>query len=156
MNSNLAVETLELQREFNAPIERVFSAWAEADVLAQWFGPESFSVIKAEVDCRLNGKYDVTIESPDKKIIRHFGEYVEVDEPNTLIFTWELENQDCQGSKGQKATTLVELNFISLGATTTMLKLKHEKLPDQTAFDGHRFGWLSSFDCLNNILVLSQ
>lgn len=151
MMSANPVETLELQREFKAPIERVFAAWTQSEVLAQWFGPEGFPVLKAEADCRPHGKYDITIQSPDNKIIRHFGEYLEVDKPNKLIFTWELENQDCQGSADQVCTTLVELTFTSTGQGT-LLQLKHEKLPDQTALDGHRFGWSSSFDSLESIL----
>lgn len=40
MSAAAFVETLLLEREFNAPIERVFAAWTQAEVLAQWFGPE--------------------------------------------------------------------------------------------------------------------
>ena len=144
-------DTLELERVFNAPIEKVFEAWISADVLAQWFGPEGFEVIEAKIDCRPQGEYSITIQSPDNMLIKHFGEYIEVDKPNKLIFTWVLENQACRGSSEHTATTLVELNFIEQQQQTLIL-LKHEKLPDQTALDGHRFGWQSSFNSLQNLL----
>lgn len=144
-------ETLKLEHVFKAPIERVFAAWTNAEMLAQWFGPEHFSVVNVEANCQKNGRYDITFESPDKNLIRHYGVYLEVDKPTTLIFTWEIENQSCQGSVGHKATTIVELNFIPQGQTT-LLQLKHEKLPDDVAFNGHRFGWMSSFDSLSTLL----
>ena len=152
MSTAAFTEVLELQREFNAPIERVFSAWTHAEYLAQWFGPEHFSVCHATLDCRPQGKYDIQLESPDKKIIRHYGEYLVVDEPHQLVFTWELEDQACQGSEGQHGNTLVEINFKALGDRTLLL-LKHEKLPDQGALDGHRYGWSASLENLENYLL---
>ena len=147
MSAAVAEETLVLTREFHAPVDRVFAAWTQAELLAQWFGPEGFTVLESSVNCYAGGQYEITIESADKTRIRHWGEYVLVEAPARLIFTWVLDNQDCQGSKALCATTLVELNFVERGGVTE-LTLKHEKLPGQVALDGHRFGWLSSFECL--------
>ena len=151
MSAETFSERLELERLFNAPIERVFDAWTKAEVLSQWFGPGGFEVIEAEIDCRPNGQYSITLLSPEKQTIKHFGEYLEVTRPHKLIFTWYLEDQSCQGSKGHTAMTLVEIDFIQQGEQT-LLQLRHEKLPDQTALDGHRFGWESSFVCLDGLL----
>ena len=142
-----ATETLLITREFHAPIQQVFNAWTQAEVIAQWFGPEGFSVINAQIDLHVGGKYDLTIASPDKETVRHFGEYVEISPPYNLIFTWELEGQSCDGSEGQHASTLVTLVFKER-ANNTQLTLTHEKLPDQAAYDGHEFGWLSCLDSL--------
>lgn len=151
MSAISITETLSLQRQFNAPLEKVFDAWTNVHILAQWFGPEGFEVVSASCDCQPKGKYEITIESPDKNQIRHFGEYLEVEKPNLLIFTWELEDQTCQGCDGQLATTLVELNF-SANNAGTLLQLKHEKLPSQQALEGHRFGWQASLDSLSHLL----
>ncbi len=147
MSAQTFSEILELERIFNAPIEKVFSAWTKPEILAKWFGPDGFSVKDLSIDLRTNGHYSITIETPEKKEICHFGQYLKIDRPNTLIFTWELENQECQGSLAQNATTIVELNFFDQ-RNSTLLKLKHEKLPNKTALNGHRYGWESSLDCL--------
>lgn len=152
MSAETISETLQLERKFGANVTRVFSAWTEPEVLAKWFGPEGFSVFDAVMECRPGGKYCITIEAPDKTKIKHFGEYLEVDAPNKLIFTWELENQACQGSASQCATTIVELSFIEHEGGT-LLKLQHEKLPNKAAIDGHRFGWTSSFESLTQLLA---
>ncbi len=151
MSAQTFSETLELERIFDAPIDKVFDAWTQPEILSKWFGPESFSVKDLSIDLRANGHYSITIETPDEKKICHFGQYLKIDRPNTLIFTWELENQECQGSHAQKATTIVELNFFNQN-NSTLLKLRHEKLPDETALNGHRYGWESSLDCLSALL----
>ena len=147
-----AQQTLVLTREFNAPIQSVFEAWTQAEILAKWFGPEGFTVINAHADLTVGGNYEITIKSPDNNIIKHFGEYVEINAPDSLVFTWELQDQTCAGSEGQHVTTLITLLF-KLTSKGTRLTLTHEKLPDQAAFAGHQFGWTSSFDALHQYLI---
>jgi uncharacterized protein YndB with AHSA1/START domain len=147
-----AQQTLEIFREFTAPIQAVFEAWTQADVLANWFGPEGFIVLNAQTDLSVGGKYEITIQSPDNNTIKHFGEYVEINEPNSLIFTWELKDQTCAGSEGQHVSTLVSLLFEET-TKGTLLTLTHEKLPDQAAFAGHQFGWQSSLEALHQHLI---
>jgi len=150
MNSDQP-ENLVVKRIFLADIDRVFDAWTQPELLAQWFGPEGFMVSKSELDLTVGGKYIIEIISPDNNTIKHFGEYVEVDRPNSLIFTWILDNQQCQGSQQQRVDTLVTLAFKSINDETE-LTLTHEKLPSKEAFDGHEFGWVSSFNSLEQLL----
>lgn len=147
-----APQTLKICREFSAPIQAVFEAWTQADVLAKWFGPQGFIVLNAQTDLAVGGRYEITIQSPDNNIIKHYGEYVEIKAPNTLIFTWVLQDQSCAGSEGQHETTLVTLLFEKTDKGT-LLTLTHEKLPDQAAYDGHQFGWQSSLEALNQHLI---
>ena len=151
MTASSSQETLDLSRVINASIERVFDAWTRAEVLAQWFGPVGFEVIDATIDCRPAGKYSITLVSPEETEIKHYGEYLEVRRPHRLVFTWILENQDCGGSAGYQTNTIVEINFTSRG-DQTLITLRHEKLPDVQAKNGHRFGWISSFDSLERLL----
>jgi len=150
--SNLASETLELKRVFAASIERVFDAWTKAEILVQWFGPVGFSILSADNDLTVGGQYKIIIQSPDKKQISHRGEYVEISAPNTLAFTWIIEDQACGGCEGVQAITLVSLAFKTVGDSTELV-LTHEKLPSQAAVDGHQFGWQGSFDSLAALLT---
>jgi len=147
-------DVLVIKRQFSAPIERVFAAWTDADVLARWFGPEGFVVTRSTVDLSVGGAYEIEIQSPDGQLIKHFGHYMEISVPNKLVFTWILEDQACQGSEGQCAETLVSIAFTRIDQATE-ITLTHEHLPDQAAYDGHAFGWNSSFDSLE-ILCLKD
>lgn len=151
MTAAPAQESLVLNRIFNAPVQAVFDAWTTTAALAQWFGPKDYKVLSTHCDLSVGGQYDILIQSPDNRTIRHFGEYVEINAPHTLIFTWILDNQACRGSEDQQAITLVTLLFEAVAAGTS-LTLTHEKLPNQAACDGHAFGWTSSFDALATYL----
>src|SRR5690606_29820562 len=41
---------LHLERSYDAPVDTVWEAWTDADVLARWWGPEKTFVPAAEVD----------------------------------------------------------------------------------------------------------
>ena len=152
MSAELITDTLLIEREIHASIDDVFNAWTHAEILAQWFGPKGMNVADAKLDCRAGGEYSITLHSADEKHITHNGKYLEVSPPHTLIFTWVLNNQECEGSMNQNCVTLVELNFFDKGYCT-LLRLRHEKLPNQVAHDGHRFGWESSLERLGGLLA---
>ncbi|PCJ31963.1 MAG: polyketide cyclase [Moraxellaceae bacterium] len=152
MTATTSVESLIVKREFTAPIERVFEAWTNVEVLAQWFGPEGFTVLDAKSDLKVGGQYEWVIQSPDNNQIKHFGEYVEISKPTSLVFTWVLDDQGCSGSAGECADTLVSIAFKTVTNGTEVV-LTHEKLPSEKSFEGHQFGWQSSFDSLAALLA---
>ena len=147
----MTTEVLELKHEFNAPIEKVFLAWTTPEYLVKWFGPQEFEVLSAEVDLQFKGKYSITLKSPDNKIIEHSGEYLEIEKPNKLVFTWILENQACGGSAGHYEVTIVDLSFTQQ-QELTILYLRHERLPNKASYDGHKFGWQSSLKGLDHLI----
>ena len=152
MTDAIIRDRLMVKRIFSADIEKVFDAWTKPEFLTHWFGPDGFKVSKSEIELAVGGKYMIEMNSPDNQIIQHFGEYIEISRPNRLIFTWELDDQQCQGSEELKLNTLVTLNLMAIGRNKTELNLLHEKLPTQQAIDGHQFGWSSSLDCLERFL----
>ena len=141
--------TLTLRRVFNAPIARVFEAWTKAEVLASWFGPVGFTVTASTIDLRKGGAYHIALRSPEGTAIKHFGEYIEVTPPEKLVFTWLLENQACRGCDNQCAETLVTIDFKRIDESTEV-QLTHEHLPNKDAYDGHVYGWSSTFDSFEN------
>ncbi len=152
MNNKVNIrDVLVLKRIFSAPVERVFDAWTKPEVLANWFGPEGFSVNRSEVQLHVGGRYDIELCSPDGKHIRHFGNYLEISKPHKLAFTWMLVDQACKGSEGLVAETIVSIEFIRIEQTTE-LTLTHEQLPSKEAYDGHKFGWTSSLNSLTSYL----
>ncbi len=144
--------TVSLTRDFNAPREKVFQAWTDPEILTKWFGPKGVSTESAQVDLKVGGKYQFTMKEPDGKIINLGGQYREIDPPNKLVFTWILDGQDCGGSEGQYAETVVTIEFQDIG-TSTRLILTHDFLPSEESKEGHTMGWNGSFDCLEAVLI---
>jgi uncharacterized protein YndB with AHSA1/START domain len=53
-----------VEREFDAPIERVWAAWTTPDDLRAWWGPTGFTCPRAETDIRPGGHIFVTMRAP--------------------------------------------------------------------------------------------
>lgn len=141
-------DVLVLKRIFKVPVEKVFDAWTKPEILAEWFGPEGFSVIRSEVHLNVGGSYHIDICSPDGKQISHYGSYLEISRPHRLAFTWMLADQACKDCDDLLAETIVSIEFKPIEQHTE-LTLTHEQLPDKDAYDGHKFGWTSSLDSLS-------
>ena len=58
MATSTAVKpSLTLKRRFNAPPEKVFSAWTDPEKVKRWMGPGEVKAVLAEIDPRTGGRY---------------------------------------------------------------------------------------------------
>ncbi|HEY1006269.1 MAG TPA: SRPBCC domain-containing protein [Sphingobacteriaceae bacterium] len=80
-------QEIHITREFELPVELLFTAYADADLVAQWMGTK---VLKLE--SRPHGSY--RFETTDPKGNRHyFNGTIHEYEPNRIITrTFEMEN----------------------------------------------------------------
>ena len=76
-----------ITHEFAAPRERVFQAWTDPQILAQWWGPKGFTNPVCEWDVRPGGKiYDV-MRAPNGMEHAMGGEFREIAPPGRLVFS---------------------------------------------------------------------
>jgi uncharacterized protein YndB with AHSA1/START domain len=77
-----------LTRVFAAPRERVWREWTEPEAFADWFGAPSGEVPLETVtmDVRAGGAWRMTMRAGRGEIHWH-GEYLDVVEPERLVFT---------------------------------------------------------------------
>jgi uncharacterized protein YndB with AHSA1/START domain len=57
--------TVAITRVLDAPRERVFKAWTQAQDLAHWWGPKGFTVSACETDASPGGVFRVCARSPE-------------------------------------------------------------------------------------------
>ncbi len=69
---------VELTRTFKAPIELVFEAWVQPELIKQWWGPEGYSCPEAQINFMVGGKNLLAMKSPDGKTIWSTGTYKEI------------------------------------------------------------------------------
>ena len=137
--------TLYLRRRFDAPRDRVYAAWTQAEALAQWFVPCSTEVEVEELDVRVGGRYRIRMRDENGTHVAT-GIYREVRAQERLVFTWEW----AEGGMdiGQ---TLVTLEFRARGAATELVFI-HERFPTTAARDEHEQGWTECLDALAEYL----
>jgi uncharacterized protein YndB with AHSA1/START domain len=117
---------VELSVRLDAPPEDVFPYLTEPDRYVRWQG------VKAELDPRPGGTYRVWMDA--STVAR--GEFVEVDPPRRVVFTWGWEGNE----RVPPGSTIVELTLEAEG-DATILSLRHTGLPDGEAAAMHEEGW---------------
>ncbi|HWK65580.1 MAG TPA: SRPBCC family protein [Rhizobiaceae bacterium] len=87
MVANTSDRELVLSRLIDAPREKVYRAWTEADILKQWFAPKPWTTPRAELDVRPGGGSLVVMRDPDGNEYPNRGVYLEVVPNERLVFT---------------------------------------------------------------------
>jgi len=84
------VPTITMTREFDAPPDRVFQAWVDPELFAQWVGPRSLTTTIEHWDARTGGSWRYTSERADLRE-SFYGSFHEVRPSERLVqtFTWE-------------------------------------------------------------------
>ena len=133
-------EEIRLTRRIAAGAEEVFDAWTDAESLAQWMVPIAGGSTQAQIDARVGGRFHIDMTGSGH-IYPHDGEYLRVERPRLLEFTW-ISN----GTNRQRSIVTVELR--ALGADETELTLTHRLLPNRETARAHHEGWDRGLDRL--------
>jgi uncharacterized protein YndB with AHSA1/START domain len=110
-----------------APRDHVFGFFVNPELLSKWLGSG------ARLDARPGGEFRFEVASGEWCV----GEYLEVDPPRRVTFTWGWENQAMKLPPG---STVVEVELEAEG-DGTLLTLVHRGLPDDDSLALHADGW---------------
>jgi uncharacterized protein YndB with AHSA1/START domain len=127
-----------IERQLPAPPAVVFARWTDPASMARWLSPTGEAEVRADV--RVGGRFTVVMLGEGMRL-EHTGEYLAVEPPSRLRFTWASPY-----TGEQPSVVTVELAPSRGG---TRLRLVHERLPaDQVA--PHAGGWAS---IINNLVA---
>jgi uncharacterized protein YndB with AHSA1/START domain len=130
------------RRVLAIPRERVFAAWLDPESLAQWMRPRDGSTATVELDARVGGKFRIVMNHGGAGT-EHSGEYLVIDPPSRLSFTWSSVNTEFR-------PTVVTVEFRVHGQGTELI-LTHRGLPS-SKIDAHRNGWAQILQKLDEAL----
>lgn len=132
---------IRLERMLPAPVGDVFAAWTEPERMARWLSPRGHAEVDA--DPVVGGRLRVVMIDGDVRI-EHDGEFLEVQPPVRLVFTWRSRH-----TGGEPSVVTVDLHDEG-GATR--LVLHHDRLPSD-ARPSHEGGWGAILHRLADILA---
>ena len=136
---------LVVRRQIAVPRERVFKAWLDSESLAQWMRPGSSTYATVTVDPRVGGGFRIVMGGgTEARRHEHRGEYLAIEPPSLLSFTWISHATDDR-------PTVVTIEFHERGSGTELV-LTHRQLPPR-AVEGHREGWTDIVRLLDEVLT---
>jgi uncharacterized protein YndB with AHSA1/START domain len=142
-----AAPTLTIRRTFAAPRARVFAAWADIQMLRQWFPPEG-RLLDARWEPREGGTYRLTMQFPSGEEMAVGGTFSEIRAPERLAFTFRWEEDD----PAEESDTFVTVELLDKGSETEMI-FTQKGFRDETSRDKHVGGWTMGFDNIDRVLA---
>jgi len=140
-----ALIQVRITRRFDATPDRVFEAWLNPELISAWmFGPavREEEVVRITNDPRVGGSFSFVVRRQGEEI-NHVGEYLEIQRPWRLVFTWGIDV--AEGSR-------VVINITAEGAGCE-LTLTHELPPDWSDYaDRTKAAWSKMLEVLANQL----
>ncbi|MBP7513471.1 MAG: SRPBCC domain-containing protein [Flavobacteriales bacterium] len=133
---------LMITRTLNAPRDLVFACWTRTEHLARWGGAPEGMTAEAEIkEIRTGGRYKVRLARETGEHFTVQGKYLDVIEPERLVFTHAW--LDADGMPGPEM--LVTITFAEEDGRTRMT-LRQEGFTSADSRDGHKLGWSSQLD----------
>jgi uncharacterized protein YndB with AHSA1/START domain len=143
------VPLVRLVREFDAPVDKVFRAHVEPELVARWLGPRAHQVQIVQFDCRTGGSYRYQIVNGERKD-GFYGSFHEVRSNELIVQTFTYEGWP-------DGVALERLVFEDLGGGRTRLSSTSlvDSFADRDAFvaSGMETGAIEGYEKLDEVLA---
>jgi uncharacterized protein YndB with AHSA1/START domain len=138
---------LTITRNIDATPDEIFDAWTDPASMKQWFRPGPINRVDVVTEPKVGGKFRIDMFEGQKSYPHH-GEYLRLERPRLLEFTW-ISNSTQQ----QRSVVTIELHPNGKG---TDLKLTHTLLPNEKEVTSHREGWTDIVEKLAGALAVTR
>ena len=142
-----------LTRLIDAPPEKVYRAWTDAELLKQWFAPLPWTTPFAELDVRPGGTNSIVMRSPEGNDMPNSGVYLEVVPNERLVVT---DAYTSAWEPSEKPFMTLILTFENLdGKTKYTALVRHWTVADRETHEtmGFHTGWGICTDQLTALVM---
>ncbi len=143
-----------LTRDIDAPREKLFRAWTEPALLAQWFVPRPWSEASVQVDVRPGGASVVVMRNPEGQEFPSRGVYLEVVPNERLVFTDAYTSAWVPSDK-PFMTGVLTFENLGTGHTRYTARVHHWTEADRETHQkmGFRDGWSAATQQLVDLVA---
>ncbi|SRR5260221_5024113 len=150
-----------IERIFDAPVEKVWDAWTNPEMVKKWWGPKDFTAPSVEIDFRVGGKYVYAMHGPAgsewDKDMYSAGEYKEIVPMERIVVTDyfsdehgnKMSAQEQGLPEGMPSEMTVVVTFEKMdGKTKLSIIYTPESVAQYDAMikSGMQEGWSTSLD----------
>lgn len=144
------VPTITIIREFDAPRERVFKAFTDPELYAQWIGPRSLTTKITRWSARTGGEWAFTNLRDGEEVASFYGSFHEVRPTERIVwtFTWE-------GAPDGVSLETVTFEDLPEGRTriTTLSVVESFETRNQILASGMEVGVIEGYEKLDELLA---
>jgi uncharacterized protein YndB with AHSA1/START domain len=121
--------------------------FTEPRELARWWGPRGFTIRAIELAPVVGGRYRISMQPPEGDVFHLAGEFLELDPPRRLVFTfrWEEPTPD-----DRETVAAIDLRAVSNG---TAVSVSQGVFATDERLSLHRGGWTESLEKLRDLLA---
>jgi uncharacterized protein YndB with AHSA1/START domain len=140
---------IRLEREFDAPRDRVFAAYTDPELIPEWWGPRGTTTIVDQMDVRTGGSWRFIQEGSDGDATAFRGTYREVTPPERIVQTFEWEGMP--GHVAVETAVFEDLGDRTRVTTTSLFHTAEER--DGMLASGMESGVNDSYARLDELLA---
>jgi uncharacterized protein YndB with AHSA1/START domain len=152
-------KTVEFERTYDAPAEKVWQAWTDAEQLKKWWGPNDVTIPECEIDLRVGGRFYIVMEATEA-----MGEFkgtrwpmeakiTELETNKKLVYEARAWTEGDQESTTIETTQVLDISEED-GKTKINLKATLHKAGPKAgmAVQGMEYGYNQQLDKLTKLL----
>ena len=135
---------VEVRRLLNASPVKVFAAFADKLLVAQWLRPSpDVKLTVLELDFRPGGTYRFAYDVSDAQRMVVGGTFRTIEPPSRIVFSWLIEPPDEHAGIDSEVTVMLVPH-----GSSTELTIRHANFGRADADLRHEQGWRGALDLL--------
>jgi len=138
----MPTSTIQLHRVFQAPPERVYHAFLDADAMAKWLPPNGFTGKVHRMDAKVGGSHRMSFTNFTTGHSHSFGgDYLELVPNERIRYTDKFDDPNLPG----EMQITVVLQKVGMGTDVSIVQ---EGIPEAIPADACYVGWQESLALL--------
>lgn len=137
-----------IERHFKQSRDVVFSFLSQSDLILKWWGHEGMTIPDHSINFGELGPWHAKMIGGDGQKYHMSGEVTDVNEPNSIEFSWGWNDEN--GNRGKESYVRFEVSVSDQGGTN--FKLSHRALENDESAKNHTMGWTTSIDRLEKLV----
>lgn len=158
-NSTADAKLLEIEREFDVPVDKLYKAFTTVQDLKTWWWPKGLYTDHIDLDFREGGKYFINMKGYDQGGGGMTGRFEEIVPNKRLVMTDQFADDKGNAISAEEAKmpgkwqecAYITFEFEPVSESSSRFKLSQEGIPNELQKDCIQ-GWSESFDKLDNHL----
>lgn len=149
-------KTININRTFDLPVEKVWDAWTKPEICKKWWGPKDYICPDCTIELKVGGKVLSSMQNKkDGKKIWSVGVFKEIIPQQRLVYTDNFSDENgkvipVEGMPGDWSKRLIVTITLKNRNGKTEFHLQHENIPVES-YDDCVQGWNESLDKLEEL-----